>query len=358
MIWILGGDGFVRALAALLQSQGPLLGAAGEMLARQFEHPPWEGFRFYDLIFPLFIFVTGAAIVLSLPKVVAREGLMWAHLRIVRRAVLLFALGVLFYGGFANPWPDIRLLGVLQRIALCYLFAALLFLHLRPAALAAVCATLLAGYWALLTFVPVPDVGAPSLAAGATLANWIDRQYLPGRRWFGDWDPEGLLSTLPAVATCLIGVLAGLVLTDTRLAPQRKSMVLIAGGALLLGVGHLWGLQFPVIKNIWTSTFALVSAGWSMILLGLFHQVIDVWGRRRWAEALIWIGGSAIVLYLANNLVAFEQVARRLVGGDVARLADAHIATGVGDALACAAGLALVIALAGFLYRRRIFLRI
>jgi predicted acyltransferase len=357
MIGILGLDGMARAIAEMTRDHEQFA-AAGAAIHRQFSHPSWEGFTFYELIFPLFIFVTGVAIVLSLPRIVEQEGMARAQARVFRRSLLLFGLGILFYGGLSNPWPEIRLLGVLQRIALCYLFASLLFLHLRPRRLAVVLVSLLVGYWALLTFVPVPDVGAPTYAEGLTLTNWIDRNYLPGRRWYGEWDPEGLLSTIPAVATCLLGVFAGLLLRDARLTPQQKSPRLVAGGLALVVAGHLWGLQFPVIKNIWTSSYVLVAGGWSLLLLGIFHEVIDVGQRGRWATVLIWIGASAIVIYLAYFMFDFVALARRFVGGDVGRMADEYVAPGTADLLACSVALAMAIALAGFLYRRKIFLRI
>ena len=357
MIGILGLDGVARAIAEMAGRHEPLAGA-GAAIYHQFSHPTWEGFTFYDLIFPLFIFVTGVAIVLSLPRVVEEQGMARAQLRIFRRALLLFGLGILFYGGLSTPWPEVRLLGVLQRIALCYLFASLLFLHLGRRSLAFALVGLLVGYWALLTFVAVPDVGAPTYAEGMTLPNWIDRNYLPGRRWYGEWDPEGLLSTIPAVATCLLGVFAGMLLVDRRLTPQQKSTRLLVAGFALLMAGHLWGLQFPVIKNIWTSSFVLVAGGWSFLLLGVFHEVIDVWRRGAWATVLVWIGASPIVIYIAYNMLDFVALARRFVGGDIARLADEYLSQGAGDLLACSTALAMAVALAAFLYSRKIFLRV
>jgi predicted acyltransferase len=358
MIFILGADGMFRSLGDVASGYGPRLAAAGELIRQQFEHPRWEGFTFYDLIFPLFIFVMGVSIVLSLTRIVAREGRGRAHGRVLRRSLLLFGLGVLSYGGLAELWPDVRLLGVLQRIALCYLFASLLFLHLNTKGLAAAFVVLLVGYWALLTFVPVPGLGEPSLEEGATLPNWIDRRYLPGAKWFGDWDPEGVLSTLPAVASCLLGVFAGLLLIDARVEPARKSRWLLGAGAAMLAAGYLWSLQMPIIKAIWTPSYVLVAGGWSALLLGLFYQLADVWGRKGWTSVFTWIGASAIVLYLANNVVDFSRLARRFVGGDIARAADTWIGEGAGGVLAHAVALAMVIALARFLYRRGIFLRV
>jgi len=125
-----------------------------------------------------------------------------------------------------------------------------------------------------------------------------------------------------------------------------------------LAAGHLWGLQFPVIKHIWTSSFVLVAGGWSLLLLGLFHEVIDVWQRGRWATVFMWIGASPIVIYLAYNMLDFVALARRFVGGDIARFAEEYVAPGAGDLLACSAALAMSIVLAAFLYRRKIFLRV
>jgi predicted acyltransferase len=357
-IWILGGDGAVLALTQVLNGKGPVAGAIADVIGPQMTHAAWEGFRFYDFIFPLFIFIMGVAIVLSLPRLVEREGKAKAHWRVLRRALLLYVLGLIYYGGISDHWSDVRLLGVLQRIAICYLVASFLFLNVNRRAMVAVFVALLAGYWALMTFVPVPGIGTGSFGPDANLANWIDAHYLPGRLWDDTRDPEGLLSTLPAIGTCLIGVFAGLLLQDDRVIPQRKSLWLIGAGVVMVAAGHLWALQFPIIKAIWTSSFVLVAGGYSAILLGVFHQIIDVWGFKRWATMFVWIGANAILLYFINGIVGFEPVARRLVGGDFAELLDRTVTPGTGALVTHLAGLALVIALAGFLYRRKIFLKV
>jgi len=255
----------------------------------------------------------------------------------------------------SESWPDIRLLGVLNRIALCYLFTSLLFLNLRLPGLIVAFVAILAGYWALMTFVPVPGIGVGSYAKDANLANWLDAQYLPGRKWNGAWDPEGLLSTLPAIGTCLLGVFAGLLLKEQSLYPHQKTLWLIGAGAAIIALGVLWGLQFPIVKNIWTSSYVLVCAGLSALLLGVFHQVIDAWGRKRWATTFIWIGASAITLYLINGIVGFQPLATQLVGGDVGSFVDSHLTPGAGSLLAHSVGLLFAVALAGFLYRRKIW---
>ena len=151
MFWIIGAGSLVSALNRISQT-GPT-----QFLATQLEHVDWRGFRFYDLIFPLFVFMVGVAMVFSLTKLVEREGRAGAMKRVIRRGVLLFVVGIFYSGGFTNPWPDMRLMGVLNRIALAYLFAGLLFCYFKPRALAAICAGLLVGYWALMSFVPIRD---------------------------------------------------------------------------------------------------------------------------------------------------------------------------------------------------------
>jgi predicted acyltransferase len=298
MFWIIGADGAAKALAEMLSGKGTIPSTAGNIIGGQFEHAEWEGLRFYDLIFPLFIFVTGVAIVFSLTRLIEQESKSTAHWRVLRRSLLLFALGLVYYGvrerklaGNPAPWR-------------AQPHRALLFVHVAP-----VPQPSSAGIDRRVRGDPRGLLGADDLRAGAgigvgsyakdaNLANWLDAQYLPGRKWNGAWDPEGLLSTLPAIGTCLLGVFAGLLLKEPSLHPHQKTLWLIGAGAAMIALGVLWGLQFPIVKNIWTSSYVLVCGGLSALLLGVFHQVIDAWGRRSWATIFIWIGASAITLYL------------------------------------------------------------
>ncbi|HWB45965.1 MAG TPA: hypothetical protein VG900_11040 [Hyphomicrobiaceae bacterium] len=358
MFWILGADGAIWALDEMTRNKGLVIGAFGRALGYQMTHARWDGFRFYDFIFPLFIFVTGVAIALSLPRLLEKEGLRNAYARILRRSLLLYGLGLIYYGGISQHWGDIRYLGVLQRIGICYLFASILFLNFDWRGLLATVAVLLVGYWALMTFVPVPGIGSANYAPDTNLANWIDAHYLPGRLWDKTRDPEGLLSTLPAIATCLIGVLAGMLLKARRLAPEEKSLLLVGTGIVVAAAGYLWGLQFPIIKQLWTSSFVLVAGGYSLMLLGAWHHIIDVWGYRRWPTVLVWIGANAITLYFLNNVMNFERFAARFVGGDFGAMFDRLVTPGTGRFFSQTLGVAFAVALAGFFYRRKIFLRV
>lgn len=361
MIWIVGASEVVHALQQIGRGRGVL-----GFLERELTHSQWQGCTFYDLIFPLFVFLVGLSIVLSLPRVVEREGRRAARLRVLRRFVLLFVLGIIVNGGLSARWPEVRLMGVLQRIALCYLFTSLLFLQLRPCGLFGAFAVLMIGYWALLTFVPAPGQLAASFAPGKNLANWVDWRFLPGLRYYAAWDPEGILSTAPAVASCLLGVFAGMVLTNVgatrrvaqgeppaRPYPAQRVRVLIIGGAAMVAAGYLWGLQFPVVKEIWTSSFVLVAGGYSSALLGLLYYVVDVKGHRSWAQPFVWVGANAITIYLIAEVVPFGGIAQRFVGGSVEQVLGRY-----GEMMIAAVSLGLVIALAWFMYRRRVFLRL
>jgi predicted acyltransferase len=350
MIWILGGEEVVHSLARLFPNR------VTQFLSYEFDHAPWEGFHVYDLIFPLFVFIVGVSLVFSLDKLVRTKGRAAAVKRVVVRGVVLYVLGLLYYGGFDKTFDHIRPMGVLQRIALAYLFAGLLYVSLKPRGLALAAAALLLGYWALLTFVPAPGESHASFAEGHNLTNWIDAHYLPGRKWDGDHDPEGLLSTLPAVAGCLLGVFAGLLLKNPGVPPLRKVGLLLLAGAGGVAAGYAWGLQFPIIKKLWTSSFVLLTAGYGAMLLAVFFLVVDVWRWRRWCTPFVWIGMNAITLYLLFELVEFKTLTARLAGGensDMQRLLGHSW-----ELVSSLVTVGLVLVIARFLYKRQIFLRV
>ena len=347
MFWIVGAEELIRGLQKF--SGGGLIG----LIAEQLHHKAWAGFHFEDLIFPLFVFIAGVSLVFSLEKTLRQADRRTATFRILRRAAILYFLGILYYGGFSTPIEQIRLLGVLQRIALCYLFAGLLYCYLKPRALIAVWAGLLLGYWALMSFVPVPGHGAGNFAEGANLANYVDQQFLPLRKHDGDHDPEGLLSTIPAIASCLLGVFAGLALKNPSIDDRKRVLQLIVAGLVCLAAGWAWHLNFPVIKKIWTSSFVLVAGGYSCLLLAAFYQVVDVWEFQRWAMPFVWIGVNPIMIYFGGKFIDFEAMARLFVGGPI------------GAAFGPCSELVLSLTTLGFgfwfmrfLYQRRIFLRV
>jgi predicted acyltransferase len=383
MFWILGADALVQALGEVNGS------ALARFFAGQLDHREWVGFTFYDLIFPLFIFISGVSLVYSLSRQIAERGRATAARHVLIRGLLLFVIGFFYSGGFTNPWPDMRLLGVLPRIALAYTGAGLLFCFLKPRSLVAVASAILLGYWALLAWVPIRDIqldktalaarlgqAKPTLSEvkaafdattarvtgkydpGYNLTNHLDFQYLPGRKYDTYYDPEGYLSTLPAIVTCLLGVFAGILLRRPDLEPFAKLRLLVTAGAAAVVLGWLWHLQFPVIKKIWTSSYVLVAGGYSALLLGAFYYLVDIRLWRGWCVPFIWIGMNPITLYVANNVIGFRRLAQRFAGGDIKAWLDTTVGSGAGQGLLALVGLALMFGLARFLHRRQIFLRV
>jgi predicted acyltransferase len=317
-------------------------------LAAQMEHCEWDGFHFYDLIFPLFVFLAGVSIVFSIDRMIEREGRSAAVRRIIIRSVALFLLGVFYMGGVANGFKNVYLAGVLHRIAVAYFFAALIYCFTRTRAMVAVCLGLLIGYWALLTFVPVPGIGTASYEPGKNLAYYLDQRFLPGQKFEGT-----LLSTMAAVANCLLGVFAGRLLKHQAIPGRTKVHWLLGAGAASLTLGFLWAQQFPIIKLLWTSTYVLVACGFSALLLAGFYQIIEIWEFRKWAMPFVWIGMNAITIYVAASIVNFRKLAGRLVGGDVKNLLGSY-----SDLVLSLVTLVLVFWMVRFLYQRKVFLKL
>jgi predicted acyltransferase len=409
MFWIIGASSIVLALQHMTSTP------VTRFFAEQFEHADWEGLHFYDLIFPLFIFIMGVSLVFSLTKTLERDGPAATLKRIFWRSVLLYLCGMFYHGGLSHPWPDVRFSGVLNRIAVTYLFAATLFCFFKTRGLVWICIGLLIGYWALMTFVPIRDIaltrehlamlseqsGDTNLAAqfrdknlvnpttvrdspvwaatknmfyattnwtrgkfdqGRNLSEHLDFQFLPGHfnAYEHEWaEPQGFLSTLPSIASCLLGVFAGLLLQNQTVRDQRKVVYLLSFGVAALVIGWLWSFQFPIIKRAWTSTYVLAAGGYSAILLGIFYQIIDIWGAQKWCLPFIWLGMNPITIYLVAEMIGgFDKLALRFAGGDIRQFFNTHVAQGFGELVVCVVGLGLAFWFVHFLYRRKIFIRL
>ena len=343
MCWILGMGGVLKAALDRVAADSLLT----KTVSTQLEHAAWEGFRFYDFIFPLFLFIAGVSMAIALPRRLEREGHAAAVRHLLGRALILCVLGVIISGGLRDGWEKIRWLGVLQRIGIASAAAGLFSLWLGWRGLAAAVVTLLGGYCLLLGLVPVPGIGAGDYAEGRNLTNYLDSIWMPGRKYDGDHDPEGLLSTLPAIATALLGILAGKWITSGT-AASRRVIGLIVAGAVMIALGWAWHPFFPVVKKLWSSSFVLVAGGWSAVMLGVFYWVVDVRGWSRWTTPFIWVGANPITLYLCSGLGLFRMIAERLVGHPGKEWAG----------LSTCVSFALMLLLARWLWRRGIFIKV
>ena len=347
MLWISGGDELLHSLHWAHPNSTTTL------LSTQFEHVAWAGFHFYDLIFPLFVFVTGLVLPFSLTRRL-EEGAdhRQLYLHAIRRLGILLLFGLLYNGLLDFNFHELRLAGVLQRIALSYFCATLLTMNLKIRGQVIVTAAILVAYWAIMALVPVPGFGAGVYTPQGNLAAYVDQRFLPKPFCCYEYgDNEGLISTLPAIATCMIGVLAGHWLRSSR-SPNRKAAGLVAAGVASLAVALLWSLNFPIIKNIWSSSFVLFAGGWSLLLLALFYWVMDVRGYQRWAFFFVVIGANSIAVYLAHRFFDFRILGDILIHGLFPYMGAWK------PFIREAAGVTVTWCLFLYLYRRRIFLRV
>jgi predicted acyltransferase len=250
-----------------------------ERINADFEHPVWNGFTFFDLVFPLFMFLAGVSFSFSLNKRIERgDSLVGLHGHVIKRGLLLILWGAICNGLLSLDFANIIYCSVLGRIGLAYMAGALLALHIRKlSGRLMCCATLLLGYWAAMTLIPVPEFGAGDLTPGHTLASYIDRTLMPGRLYATVRDPNGLLATIPSVVNILAGIMTGELLRRTDKSGYQKVGAMLLTGTLCWGIGQFWDNSFPINKNLWSSSFVMVTVGWSLIGLALFYLVIDVW---------------------------------------------------------------------------------
>ncbi len=292
--------GLTIALMILVNSPGDT-GAVYSHLS----HVPWNGWTFADTVFPSFLFIVGVSLVFSFARQEEKSIRNSAFMvRLLRRTIILFALGL-----FLNIFPTfylsaIRIPGVLQRIALCFFFASLIVLKtdLRGRILWLI--GLLASYWLMMRFIPVPGIGAGVLEPGTNFAAWVDSLCLSGHMWSyydGAWDPEGIVSTIPAIATTLFGVLTGQWLMSS-LPERRKVAGMVCAGLVLLIAGYILDHWLPINKSIWTSTFSIFMAGVALIWLAFFHWLIDIADFSRWAKPFIILGLNPITVYVLSEV--------------------------------------------------------
>lgn len=342
MFWIVSGEGIFHGIASVIKTKHGLTQSTADWqistneslpaaerffigISNQLHHTVWNGFTFYDLIFPLFIFIAGVSMPFSFGSQLERAGACTAVVKkqiyrsLLKRTVLLLLLGMVVNGALQfKGYENTRFASVLGRIALSCFLAAIIFLNTNTRSQLIWFAVLLLGYWATMAWLPVPGFGAGVLTPEGNAAAYADRLLLPGKLHRKVYDPEGLLSTIPAIGSAMLGIFAGQLLRrkDAAITAQQKAMLLFAGAVGLMIAGWLWGFVFPINKNMWTSSFVLFAGGWSMLLLALFYYVIDVLQLQKWSVPLVWMGCNSILIYMAaHGVVNFESTSQFLFGG-------------------------------------------
>ena len=326
-----------------------------EALATQTEHVEWKGFHFYDLIFPLFMFIAGVAIPYAITSKV-EKGIAKSKLfrKIGIRLLALIGLGLLYNGATSRGFTNLRYASVLSQIGFGYFFAALIFLYARNIK---VCIYwllgIVAGVTVLQLFVPVPGYGAGTFDPATTINAWLDQRLIPGRLYDTDFDPEGFLCIVSAISITLMGAIAGYVIRSTSFAPGRKAMYIAIAGFILVAIGIGVSPFYPVIKKMWTSSYVILAAGVSALLLSLFYYVIDVRGSRNWTLFFRVFGMNSITIYMVARIVSFWDISRFFLNWF-----SVHISEQWGAVVIAIGVLTLQWAFLLFLYRRKIFLRV
>lgn len=323
------------------------------------KHSEWNGWTITDVVFPSFLWIVGVAITLSLGKRLA-EGVPKAKLLLqaARRALVIYVLGLIVYF-----WPpDLstqRLLGVLQRIAICYLIAAAIYLYCRLRGQLMWLIGLLLAYWMLMTLVPVPGFGAGRLDVEGNLAHYVDRIVLGAHNYHSTrtWDPEGIVSALPAIATALLGVMAGHLIRIQRPLAERVTWMFVAGNALI-ALGMVCDIWLPINKKLWTTSFSLFMGGLDFVLLAMFIWLVDHLGYQRYVRPFVIMGMNSIAVYMASELgdtllgeTGWHHAIYKAVFVPLASPANASLLYAISYVL-------LMYAIAYFLYRKKWFWRV
>ncbi len=350
--------GFTIALMIIVNDPGSWSHVYAPLL-----HAKWHGLTPTDLVFPFFLFIVGVSIALAYSKRL-KTGV---DKKSLYKKILVRSLKIFLVGIFLNLFPkfdieNLRIAGVLQRIAIVFMICSFLFLHLDWKKLAILGIIILLGYWFVMTVVPVPGIGSANLDPGTNFAAWLDSILLPGRMWQGTWDPEGLFSTLPAIVTGITGMLAGLTIISS-ISLDRKIIWLFVLGFFSLILGIVWGWFFPINKNLWTSSFVLYTSGSAALTLASCMFIIDVLNIKSWTRMGRIFGANAIAVYVFAGMLP-DLLSGVPIAGKTFNTYFMNFLTEIGvDDKFASLMYALVFvmicyALAYFLYKRKIFIKL
>ncbi|MGF7038247.1 acyltransferase family protein [Mucilaginibacter lappiensis] len=310
MFWIMGGEEIFHTLAKATGS--PFWGS----IANQFTHPDWNGFHLYDLIFPLFLFMAGVSTPFSVGRELEKgKSKQQLTIRVIKRAAILVLLGLVVNNGLnIMPISEIRFASVLGRIGIAYMFANIIYLYSSERMQMVWFWFFIIGYWLLLKFTSAPGFAPGDLTMQGNFASYMDRILLPGKLYLGIHDPEGLFSTIPAISTGLLGILTGSLLKKTGLKQIRKVSIMAVTGVIFLIIAQIWNLDFPINKNLWSSSFVMQVGGISLLLMALFYYIIDVLGYKKWAFFFKVIGMNSILIYISGHFIKWQYTTNGFFG--------------------------------------------
>ena len=310
MFWIMGGEEIFHTLAKATGS--PFWGS----IANQFTHPDWNGFHLYDLIFPLFLFMAGVSTPFSVGRELEKgKSKQQLTIRVIKRAAILVLLGLVVNNGLKiMPISEIRFASVLGRIGIAYMFANIIYLYSSERMQMVWFWFFIIGYWLLLKFTSAPGFAPGDLTMQGNFASYMDRILLPGKLYLGIHDPEGLFSTIPAISTGLLGILTGSLLKKTGLKQIRKVSIMAVTGVIFLIIAQIWNLDFPINKNLWSSSFVMQVGGISLLLMALFYYIIDVLGYKKWAFFFKVIGMNSILIYISGHFIKWQYTTNGFFG--------------------------------------------
>jgi len=302
MFWILGADEFFHQLEKATGS------SFWGSVSTQLTHPSWNGFHFYDLIFPLFIFLAGVSTPYSIGSALAdgktKQQLL---LRVIKRGLILVLLGLVYNNGLQlRPLADIRFSSVLGRIGIAYMLANIIYLYGKEKWQIIWFASLLIGYWLILKFTSAPGFPMGDLTMQGNFASFVDRTILPGKLSLGIHDTVGFFNNIPAISSALAGIITGIYLKRTDIAKQKKALTMAIVGMGSLAIAQIWNLDFPINKNMWSSSFVMHTTGLSLLLMALFYYIIDVLGYQRWAFFFKVIGMNSILIYISGKFINWK----------------------------------------------------
>ena len=352
MFWIMGAEDIFHSMNKATGGNSPVWAA----IANQLTHPAWNGFHMYDSIFPLFLFIAGCATPYSVGRELEKGKTKQQVLfRVIKRGLILVLLGLIYNNGLEiKPISEIRFGSVLGRIGLAYMFANIIYIYTKKFSTQVIWfCSLLIGYWLLLKFNSAPGFPTGDLTMEGNFASYLDRNILPGRLYLKIHDPEGLISTIPAIGTGLLGIMAGSFLKNNSLAGGVKAGRLALTGVIFIGLALLWNLDFPINKNLWTSSFVLTVGGYSLIMLGLFYYIIDVKGYKSWAFFFRVIGMNSILIYLSEHFINWEYSTDGFFHWVGQIMGDPFGAVGMAICF-----VAVKWAFLYFMYKKKVFLRV